>query len=115
MELKAKHTHIPFDAILNPSDYFINLYPCFKDLFKYDDQKQSRIEYVKRTVSIKIDKGIDILRHQFGRWLGFFREWFGDDEACMNALAHAYSVPKRFDLTMQDWERVHPDFRTAFA
>lgn len=114
VELKAKHTHIPFDAILNPSDYFINLYPCFKDLFKYDDQKQSRIEYVKRTVSIKIDKGIDILRHQFGRWLGFFREWFGDDETCMNALAHAYSVPKRFDLTMQDWERVHPDFRTAF-
>lgn len=30
VELKAKHTHIPFDAILNPSDYFINLYPCLK-------------------------------------------------------------------------------------
>ena len=71
VELKAKHTHIPFDAVINPSDYFINLYPCFKELFIYDDQKQSRIEYVKRSVSIKIDKGVDILRHQFGRWLAF--------------------------------------------
>lgn len=110
VELKAKHTVIPFDAIINPSDYFINLYPCFKNLFKYDDQKQSRIEYVKRTTSIKIDKGIQIIRHQFGRWLGFFREWFGDDESCLNSLAHQFSVPKRFDLTRQDWTRVHPDF-----
>ena len=58
MELKAKHTHIPFDAILNPSDYFINLYPCFKDLFKYDDQKQSRIEYVNGQYQSKLIKGL---------------------------------------------------------
>ena len=108
VELKAKHTHIPFDAVINPSDYFINLYPCFKELFIYDDQKQSRIEYVKRSVSIKIDKGVDILRHQFGRWLGFFREWFGDDESCLEALALPFSVPKRFELTKQDWVRISP-------
>ena len=56
VELKAKHTLIPFDAIINPSDYFINLYPCFKDLFQYD-QVQSKIEYVKRSLKISIEKG----------------------------------------------------------
>lgn len=106
VELKAKHTLIPFEAIINPSDYFINLYPCFKTLFQYEDQAQSRIEYVKRSVSIQIEKGVQIIRHQFGRWLGFFREWFGDDEACMHALAHKFSVPKRFELTKQDWSRI---------
>lgn len=106
VELKAKHTHIPFDAIIKPSDYFINLYPCFKTLFQYDDQEQCRIEYVKRTTSILIEKGIDIFRHQFGKWLGFFRQWYGDDEACINALSHEFSVPKRFHLTKQDWERI---------
>ena len=53
---------------------------------------------------------MDIFRHQFGRWLGFFRQWFGDDEECINALAHDFSVPKRFNMTKQDWTRVHPDF-----
>ena len=110
VELKAKHTIIPFDAIINPSDYFINLYPCFKDLFQYDDQVQSKIEYVKRSLKISIEKGVDIFRHQFGRWLGFFRQWFGDDEECINALAHDFSVPKRFNMTKHDWTRVHPDF-----
>lgn len=108
VELKAKHTHIPFDAIINPSDYFINLYPCFKSLFQYDDQAQSRIEYVKRTAKILVDKGIDIFRHQFGRWLGFYRQWFGDDTACIDALAHQFSVPKRFQLTKHDWTRISP-------
>lgn len=113
VELKAKHTHIPFDAIINPSDYFINLYPCFKSLFQYDDQAQSRIEYVKRTTKILVDKGIDIFRHQFGRWLGFYRQWFGDDTECIDALAHQFSVPKRFQLTKQDWIRVSPDLSLA--
>lgn len=108
VELKAKHTHIPFDAVINPSAYFINLYPCFKELFQYDDQTQSRIEYVKRTTQILVDKGIDIFRHQFGRWLGFYRQWFGDDTLCLESLAHDFSVPKRFQLTKQDWTRISP-------
>ena len=100
------HSH-PFDAVINPSDYFINLYPCFKELFIYDDQKQSRIEYVKRSVSIKIDKGVDILRHQFGRWLGFL----GSGLAMMKRVwgtRLTFSVPKRFELTKQDWARISP-------
>lgn len=109
VELKAKHTYIPLDAILNPSNYFINLYPCFKDLFQYDDQSQSRIEYVKRTTKILVDKGVDIFRHQFGRWLGFFRQWFGDDETCLDALSLEFSVPKRFFITKQDWTRILPN------
>jgi phage replication initiation protein len=108
VELKAKHTVIPFDAILNPSDYFINLYPCFKDIFQYDDQKQCRIEYVKRLTKITVDKGIEIFRHQFGKWLGFYRQWFGDDDQCMTVLAHEYSIPKRFELSVYDWSRVLP-------
>lgn len=28
----------------------------------------------------------------------------------MQALAHDFSVPKRFNITKQDWARVHPDF-----
>lgn len=113
VELKAKHTLIPFDAIINPSEYFINLYPCFKQLFQYEEQTQSRIEYVKRTLKIKVEKGIDIFRHQFGRWLGFFRQWYGDDEACIEALSLEFSVPKRFELTKQDWTRVLPEFSIA--
>ena len=61
-------------------------------------------------MKISIEKGVDIFRHQFGRWLGFFRQWFGDDETCVQALAHDFSVPKRFNMTKQDWARVHPDF-----
>lgn len=113
VELKAKHTLIPFEVIINPSDYFINLYPCFKELFQYEEQTQSRIEYVKRTLKIKVEKGIDIFRHQFGRWLGFFRQWYGDDEACIEALSLEFSVPKRFELTKQDWSRVTPNFSVA--
>lgn len=106
VELKAKHTHIPFDVIINPSDYFINLYPCFKTLFQYDDQKQSRIEYVQRTTKIKLKKGIEILRHQFGSWLGFFRQYFESDEQCLDALAGEFQIPKRFELIKQDWDRI---------
>ena len=77
-------------------------------MFQYDDQAQSRIEYVKRTAKILVDKGIDIFRHQFGRWLGFYRQWFGDDTECIEALAHQFSVPKRFQLTKHDWTRISP-------
>ena len=113
VELKSKHTIIPFDAIIRPSDYFINLYPCFKDLFQYDDQAQSKIEYVKRFTQITLDKGIEIFRHQFGKWLGFYRQWFDDDDLCFELLAHDFSIPKRFALTRHDWSRVIPDFIPA--
>jgi phage replication initiation protein len=106
VELKAKHTIIPFDAVIKPSDYFINLYPCFKDIFQYEDQAQSRIEYVKRTVQITIDKGIEIFNHQFGSWLGFFKNWFDDDEVLFNALSKDKGVPKRFELSRHDWSRI---------
>jgi phage replication initiation protein len=109
VELKAKHTVIPFETVINPSDFFINLYPCFKDLFQYEEQTQSKIEYVKRFSQITIQKGIEIFKHQFGSWLGFFKEWFDDDEALFNALSHQFNIPKRFELSRHDWTRVLPD------
>lgn len=109
VELKSKHTHIPLNALIKPSDYFINLYPCFKDLFQYDDQAQSRIEYVKRATEIIVEKGKQILRHQFGSWLGFFRQWYDSDKECLDALASEFNIPKRFSITKQDWSRILPN------
>jgi phage replication initiation protein len=108
VELKAKHTIIPLDALINPSDYFINLYPCFKDLFQYSDQKQSVIKYVKKTSELTIQKAKDNFINQYGKYLGFFRNLLGDT-ACLDDLSVA-GTPKRLLHLLHDYSRVHPDF-----
>ena len=111
VELKAKHTIIPLDALINPSDYFINLYPCFKDLFQYSDQKQSVIKYVKKTSELTIQKAKENFRNQYGKYLGFFRNLLGDT-ACLDELSVA-GTPKRLLHLLHDYTRVHPDFCIA--
>lgn len=111
VELKAKHTIIPIDSLINPSDYFINLYPCFKELFQYSDQKQSKIKYVKKTAELTVEKAKNNLRKQYGKCLGFFRTLMGD-AACLDDLSVS-GTPKRMLHLLHDYGKIHPDFCIA--
>ena len=111
VELKAKHTIIPLDAIINPSGYFINLYPCFNELFSYKDQQQCIIKYVKKVSELTIKKAADNFKNQYGKYLGFFRSLFGDQK-CLDDLSVS-GTPKRLLHLLHDYTRVHPDFASV--
>lgn len=108
VELKAKHTIIPIDAVLRPSDYFINLYPCFTQLFQYRDQQQSIVKYVKKTTQLSIKKAIQSFKNQYGKYVPFLCDLLGQDEFFRQVSVH--ETPKRLAHLLHDWDRVHPDF-----
>lgn len=96
VEFKAKDRVLPFDMLLAPSEYFIAAYPCF--LFLAEDKQPARIETMVKAAKINAHAALEIIKHQYGKYINIFKQVFEPEEliniiSCADPLAY----PKRLD------------------
>lgn len=96
VEFKAKDRVLPFDMLLAPSEYFIAAYPCF--LFLAEHKQPARIETMVKAAKINAKQALEILKHQYGKYINIFKQVFEPEElinliSCSDPLAY----PSRLD------------------
>lgn len=79
VEFKNTNTIIPFDVLLNPTDFFAAGYPCFSHFVQVETPK--RMEVKVKVAQITVDACIEVTKHQFGKYIRVFRELWGDKQA----------------------------------
>lgn len=98
VQYRSKEFYIDVDVLLSPDKYFIASYPCFK---VFDDElNPDKFVVIDREKIITFDRALEITRHQFGRYINFFRQVFGDDTKTLDILTDIEnkSPPERIDL-----------------
>ncbi|WP_428717288.1 replication initiation factor domain-containing protein [Undibacterium curvum] len=99
VEFKSCDRIIPLDIVLEPSAYFAGAYPCFSEFF--DQEHAQRLQLKTKTAEISIDAAVRIVKHQFGKYNSFFRQFFGDTDWLEKACSDDRSaVPKRLKPVM---------------
>ncbi|MFU8925346.1 replication initiation factor domain-containing protein [Acinetobacter puyangensis] len=84
VEYKAKDYFIPLDALVNASEHFLAAYPCFH---VFDNVKiPEKFVCLNTKADITIEKAKEITKHQFSKYLKFFRDYYGDDSAVLDML-----------------------------
>lgn len=78
VEFKNSDRVIPFDALLNPSDFFVAAYPCFSEFAHVVTPR--RMEIKKKTAQIVIDDCVEIVKRQFGKYINQICNVYGDKE-----------------------------------
>ena len=107
VEFHSGDVVLPLDMILKTSEYFLNAYPCFKDLFDRPECEQCKVQYIKRASKIAIDTALTTLKHQFGKYIGFFELWFDDSKIALKAMSSdVFQVPKRLLVTQTDLQKI---------
>lgn len=102
VEFKGSDRFIPFDVLLNPSPYFIGAYPCFEWLAKELTQEMispEKPEIVKKQSVINFDKSIEIMKHQFGKYIRQFSKIIASDELVAMLSSSKDEVPKRLKFS----------------
>jgi phage replication initiation protein len=79
VEFKNTNTIIPFDVLLNPTDFFASGYPCFSYFVQVETPQ--RMEVKVKVAQITVDACIEVTKHQFGKYIRVFRELWGDKQA----------------------------------
>jgi len=87
LEFKNKTTVISFDILINPTGYFVEAYPCFKDFDQFAEP--CKFERIKKTAEINTDSALKTIKTQYGKYFA--------------ALQHVYSRDELFELV------THPD------
>lgn len=107
VEYKAKNAHIPLDAMLDASSYFLAAYPCF--VVMQNATQPKKIEIIKKTAKIVWDKSISVTTHQFGKYLAAYRDYYNDDSLVLDLLTHdVEEYPKRLDMLYIDYSKSMP-------
>lgn len=110
VEYKAKDYYIPLDALINASEHFLAAYPCFH---VFDAHRQpKKFVCLNKKADITIDKAIEITKHQFSKYLKFFRDYFEDDSKVLDMLmpdptSHE-QYPKRIKPILLDYSKSMP-------
>lgn len=89
---------IELDVLVSPDKYFLASYPCFH-VFD-DEQNPQKFDTVEKEQLITFDRALEITKHQFGRYIHFFRQVYKDDKLTLDVLTdiNNKSVPERIDL-----------------
>lgn len=97
VEYKSRDIFIPFDVLINPSQFFLASYPCFH-VFDSTAEVQ-KFERIEQQNIMTFDQAISILKKQYGRYLHFFRRVYDDDTALLDELTDIENkaVPERID------------------
>ncbi len=104
VELGNKSRIIPLDILLSPSEYFAGTYPYMAEIAQYAGVNSNfcptRIETIKKSMSISFNKSVQVVKHQFGRYLKVFRDIFTDDSEILEMLITEKTdyYPKRLKL-----------------
>lgn len=104
VELGNKSRIIPLDILLHPSEYFAGTYPYMAEIAQYATDKENfcptRIETIKKTMIISFQKSVQVVKHQFGRYMKVFRDIYKDDSEILEMLVTEKTdyYPKRLRL-----------------
>lgn len=79
VEFKNTNTVIPFDVLLNPTDFFAAAYPCFSHFIQVETPQRMTVK--AKTAQITVDACVEVTKHQFGKYIRVFRELWGDKQA----------------------------------
>ena len=104
VEIGNKARVIPLDILMSPSQYFAGSYPYLHEITQYalghTEFDVTRIKTVKAMTTISLQKSVEIVRRQFGRYLKVFRDIFADDSEILDLLVTQKQdyYPKRLRL-----------------
>lgn len=104
VELGNKSRIIPLDILLHPSEYFAGTYPYMTEIAQYATNQENfcstRIETIKKTMTISFHKSVQVVKHQFGRYMKVFRDIYQDDSEILEMLITEKTdyYPKRLRL-----------------
>lgn len=104
VELGNKSRIIPLDILLYPSEYFAGTYPYMTEIAQYATANENfcptRIETIKKTMNISFHKSVQVVKHQFGRYMRVFRDIYKDDSEILEMLVTEKTdyYPKRLRL-----------------
>ena len=91
VELKDQDRIIPWDVLINPSQYLAATYPCLG----YLSAIQHKIKTISNAVSISLDAAVHHLRHMGGMLINvMMQQYSGDAFAVVNELKR-HGTPKR--------------------
>lgn len=89
LEMHAKARLIPFEVLIKPTEFFCGAYPYCEDLVNlakkhYGDHTPQTVETmpaIKRQAEISLNRAINILKNQFGKYIKVFGEIFTKNNA----------------------------------
>ncbi len=88
---------IDVDVLVKPNEYFSVTYPCFS-IFEFEGEVK-KFERIEKQDLMTWDQAITLVKHQYGRYLHFFRDVFKDDNALLDVLTDIENtaIPERID------------------
>ena len=101
LQLMSTERYLPLDILLTPSTYFKGSYPALENLCdKLNDfVAPEKCELIKKQATINVDKALEIVKHQFGKYIRQFRK-FINDEDLLNIISSDKDVlPKRLNFS----------------
>lgn len=101
LELKSSDRYLPLDVLLTPSTYFKGAYPALEALANRlnDFVAPEKCELVKKQANINVDKALEVLKHQFGKYIRQFRKFINDEDLLNLISSDKDIVPKRLNFS----------------
>lgn len=101
LELKSSDRYLPLDVLLSPSTYFKGAYPALEALCNqlHDFTAPEKCQLVEKQANINVDKALEIVKTQFGKYIRQFRKFISDDALLTLISSDKDEMPKRLQFS----------------
>lgn len=101
LELKSTDRYLPLDILVDPSPYFKGAYPALEILANQlnDFIAPEKCELIEKQANINVDKALEIVKHQFGKYIRQFRKFINDADLLNLISSDKDVVPKRLNFS----------------
>jgi phage replication initiation protein len=101
LELKSTDRYLPLDILLNPSPYFKGAYPALEILANQlnDFVAPEKCQLIEKQANINVDKALEIVKHQFGKYIRQFRKFINDADLLNLISSDKDVMPKRLNFS----------------
>ncbi|MEJ5204239.1 replication initiation factor domain-containing protein [Acinetobacter junii] len=101
LELKSTDRYLPLDILLSPSTYFKGAYPALEALMNQlnDFVAPEKCQLIEKQANINVDKALDIVKVQFGKYIRQFRKFINDSDLLNIISSDKDVVPKRLNFS----------------
>ena len=101
LELKSSDRYLPLDVLLSPSTYFKGAYPALEFLCNKlgDFTAPEKCQLIEKQANINVDKALEILKTQFGKYIRQFRKFINDGDLLNIISSDKDEMPKRLQFS----------------
>lgn len=101
LELKSSDRYLPLDVLLSPSTYFKGAYPALEALCNqlHDFTAPEKCELIEKQANINVDKALEIVKTQFGKYIRQFRKFINDADLLTLISSDKDEMPKRLQFS----------------